>query len=179
MATCPWAQILKELKEISWQYRKIQNKYGCQGLPAGSVFSPENLVARFKLANLHLNKPQDLWNNIGRPLRLKWSCLVIMNSIQFRVNQKHINTKTSHQLSCTVAEAWWFGFIYLGDLQSSTQTRTPLYNKVFKSNVRPKIDEWRYSSADLTLKYKCFYRLLIHFIWITDPCKNFVSHNQQ
>lgn len=53
-----------------------------------------------------------VWTNhtTSRP---KWRCFAIMNSATFGDNQtQHISANTSHHLSTTVVEVWWFGAFF-------------------------------------------------------------------
>jgi len=69
-------------------------------------------------------------------LKPKWRCLAIMHSAKLG-KTKHISPNTLYQL----LEGWWFfGFFFFvatgpGHLQSLSRTQTPLYTKVFLSQM--------------------------------------------
>ena len=60
------------------------------------------MAAQLRFAKLHLNKPQDFWNNV---LWTDQTKVEIIQSSTFGENQmQHISTNTSYQLSSTVVE---------------------------------------------------------------------------
>lgn len=68
------------------------------GLP-GKTLLPLKMAWKLRFAKLHLNEPQDFWNN--EQMRPKWRYLAIMTSTTFDENQmahqhKHPITTVKH-----------------------------------------------------------------------------------
>jgi len=86
--------------------RKRQEKYGLFGRVARRklLISKKNMAARLRFAKLHLNKPQDLWNDVLQTDKTKVK-MFCHNA------QCHVWAKTKHSISAqTNGQAlWWRG----------------------------------------------------------------------
>lgn len=89
-----------------WACNKMQS---CEKPKLKASSRKKSIPALLRVAKLHLNEPQDFWNNVLPTDETK--CLDIMHSAAFGKNQtQRINRNTSYQLS---ARRWWgdgFGF---------------------------------------------------------------------
>lgn len=87
------------------------------------------------VATLHLKKPQESWNN--------WRCLVRSHCATTGENQTHLTTSaTTVKRSGGSVKIWICLAGLCSTLQSFTWPWTPLYTKVFKSQVKPSLQNW-------------------------------------
>jgi len=112
-----------------------------EGLPGESLYSlKKNMAARLRFAKLHLNKPQDFWNNVI------WSDETIVemfgHDLQCHIWWK-LNTAYQHkQLKPTVKYA--DGSLIIWACFEPHDNRVDhellcIYQSILKSNVRPSV----------------------------------------